>query len=197
MIKLNADQNHVIATANAGHSFLLTGNAGTGKSYVTLKLVENLRENGSKVIVCSATGISCTPLLDVGAQTVHKVFGLKDGRYEPEQLKTLFSDESDDYYAPRKARIRDSHVIVIDEISMISVRTLTLIDSVCSFCKTDGEDKPMGGLQCIFVGDFLQLPPVPSEITRDKGVPCFKHASYRAMVPHTVRLVEVLTRFGT
>ena len=192
MHKLNTEQRFANDMAIAGHSFFLTGDAGTGKSYITKTIIENLRENGAKVIVCSSTGISCMPLIDVGAQTVHKMFGLKDGRYEPEQIEHLFSDLSDSYYAERRARIGDADTLVIDEISMISKRTLNLVDIACRSCRDEHKHKPLGGLQAIFVGDILQLPPVPSVNTMDPGKHSFKHPCFRAMAPHTIRLLEVI-----
>jgi hypothetical protein len=50
---------------------------------------------------CAVLGIACQPLLKLGATTVHKQFGLRDGRYSPEQLRMLYRDYSDDYYAKR------------------------------------------------------------------------------------------------
>ena len=170
-------------------SFLLTGDAGTGKTFALRNIIKHLRENGNKVLVTSSTGISCTPLNDTGAKTVHSTFGLKDGRYTNDQLKFLFADSSDSYYTSRKLSIKDTDTLVVDEISMISMRTLDQIDVVCRLAKDSA--KPMGGLQCIFVGDFLQFPPVPNEMTQDPGTHCFNHHHFRNMVPHTIRLVEV------
>jgi ATP-dependent exoDNAse (exonuclease V) alpha subunit len=182
MHKLNTEQRFANDMAIAGHSFFLTGDAGTGKSYITKTIIENLRENGAKVIVCSSTGISCMPLIDVGAQTVHKMFGLKDGRYEPEQIEHLFADLSDSYYAERRARIGDADTLVIDKISMISKRTLNLVDIACRSCCDEHKHKQLGGLVIQF----------PSVNIMDPGKHSFKHPCFRAMAPHTIRLLEVI-----
>ena len=46
-------------TTVAGHNVLLSGQAGTGKSFVVDGLVKELQCCGLKVVVCSS-GISCS-----------------------------------------------------------------------------------------------------------------------------------------
>jgi nucleoside-triphosphatase THEP1 len=84
---------------------LITGGAGTGKTFLTRHLVEKLRANGKTVIICCSIGIACEPYITVGAQTVHSVLGLRDGRYGHEQLIELYSGD-DDYYTVRKQKLR-------------------------------------------------------------------------------------------
>ena len=55
-------------------------------------------------------------------------------------------------------RIEKTQVLVIDEISMLPARSLTLVDTVCRHIR--GVPSPFGGLQIVLVGDFFQLPPV-------------------------------------
>jgi len=86
-----------------------------------------------------------------GAQTVHRAFGLKDGRYGVEQLQALFDDQMDPYYSKRKKTISSADVLLIDEISMLSMRVLNLVDQVCRICRGHS-DMVMGGLQVILVG---------------------------------------------
>eukprot|EP01042_Synura_sphagnicola_P003804 gene3804-4753_t len=56
------------------------------------------------------------------------------------------------------ARWRQTQVLVIDEVSMLSPETLELLDAVGRRCR--GKDAPLGGLQVVLCGDFFQLPPV-------------------------------------
>jgi ATP-dependent DNA helicase PIF1 len=59
-------------------------------------------------------------------------------------------------------------VLLIDEISMLGPKQLNTINAVAM--ATRNNPGPMGGLQCIFTGDFLQLPPVSkAEILNSKG----------------------------
>ena len=49
-------------------------------------------------------------------------------------------------------------VLIVDEISMLPARSLTLVDAVCRHVR--GSAVPFGGMQVVLVGDFFQLPPV-------------------------------------
>ena len=49
-------------------------------------------------------------------------------------------------------------VLVIDEISMMTPKLFELIDYICK--KVRNNNKPFGGIQMVFCGDFFQLPPV-------------------------------------
>ena len=78
---LDEDQTHALKIALEGHSFLLTGNAGTGKTHCLKAVVSALRKSGKSVLVTATTGMGCNPLRHERAQTVHSTFGLRDGRY--------------------------------------------------------------------------------------------------------------------
>jgi ATP-dependent exoDNAse (exonuclease V) alpha subunit len=55
-------------------------------------------------------------------------------------------------------RINGTSILIIDEVSMLPGKILEFVDYVCR--KVRGDDRPMGGIQLVAVGDFLQLPPV-------------------------------------
>ncbi len=56
-------------------------------------------------------------------------------------------------------RWRDTEVLIIDEISMISSNTFDLLSFIGKRIRDDFS-KPFGGLQVVVCGDFYQLPPV-------------------------------------
>ncbi|TSC69155.1 MAG: ATPase AAA, partial [Parcubacteria group bacterium Gr01-1014_56] len=56
--------------------------------------------------------------------------------------------------------VRGTSILIIDEISMLSANTLTMVEAVCREIR--GNTRPFGGLQILLVGDFFQLPPVVS-----------------------------------
>ena len=49
-------------------------------------------------------------------------------------------------------------MLAIDEISMLNIRAFEYVDKVLRLVRE--VDKPFGGIQVIFLGDFFQLPPV-------------------------------------
>ena len=96
---------------------------------------------------------------------------------------------TDNYYYQRKQRIRNADVLIIDEISMISVKILSQVEHVCRIIKDN--NKLIGGIQTILVGDFYQLRPVPNMAMDDGGQPCFHHPHFSKIVPHRIQLFEV------
>jgi hypothetical protein len=55
-------------------------------------------------------------------------------------------------------RVSNARILIIDEVSMLSAQTLSMVDAVCREIRHRSE--PFGGLQVVLVGDFFQLPPV-------------------------------------
>ena len=58
--------------------------------------------------------------------------------------------------------LKQSNVLILDEISMLGATTFTVIDAVCRIALN--KDKPFGGMKIIIVGDPYQLPPVKDEM---------------------------------
>lgn len=130
----------------AGQSILLTGAAGTGKSTLL-----NQVKNDRRMSVTASTGIAA---LNVGGGTLHSWAGLGLGESSAKSIvKRLTANRPKAH-----DNIINCSTLVIDEISMINARLLTLLDKVLRGVRRN--DAPFGGIQMLFVGDFLQLPPV-------------------------------------
>lgn len=78
-------------------------------------------------------------------------------------------------------------VLIVDECSMISKRTF---DSLNNACRMKDSTKVFGGIQIIFSGDFLQLPPVPNKRYSDDGSYCFQSHHFRNVFSHHITLIE-------
>jgi hypothetical protein len=65
-------------------------------------------------------------------------------------------------------RLKDTAVLVIDEISMLHAKQLNLVSQVLKHVRKN--DKAFGGIQVVVAGDFFQLPPIGSkgETNREK-----------------------------
>jgi len=151
----------------SGRSVFLTGMAGTGKSST---LCQYLAQAFSEVSVTATTGIAALNLQDqyrsaarigLPAFTIYRWAGIFTGPLPYQSIEEfarfLFASEARNVINARK-RIEKARVLVIDEISMLPGRTLDFLDFY--FRSVRKKDTPFGGIQMIFVGDFLQLPPV-------------------------------------
>jgi ATP-dependent DNA helicase PIF1 len=134
-----------------GHNVFLTGPGGVGKSYYIIKLKKDL---GEDLTITSTTGVSS---FNLGAQTIHSFSGIGAMK----RTDTLDSVMKRVIKTKSKENIKKCKILVIDEISMLGRSYLEMIDKV--FRKVRGKDSPLGGVQVIFTGDFLQLPPVNDE----------------------------------
>ena len=72
--------------SNAPYLMFLQGRAGTGKTYTTNTLINQLRTNSKKVLVSGSTGIAASQYH--GGQTVHSLFALSiDQKYSNSEFK--------------------------------------------------------------------------------------------------------------
>ena len=126
---------------------LVTGGAGTGKTTFLHWLLRNMKK---RMAVVAPTGIAA---LNAGGMTIHKFF-----RFKPNATVDDLAREND--------VARQLDVLIVDEVSMVRADLLDLMDAALRKWRR----KPMvpfGGVQMVFVGDLLQLPPVVTEDEAD------------------------------
>jgi ATP-dependent exoDNAse (exonuclease V) alpha subunit len=131
-----------------GHNVLLTGPAGSGKTYVLNEFIRRAKREGKHVAVTATTGLAATHL---GGNTIHAWSGI--GIHD--ELHKYFEEN---LLKGRRDIIESTDVLIIDEISMLHDFRLDMVDEVARKVRRD--DRPFGGLQVILCGDFFQLPPV-------------------------------------
>jgi ATP-dependent exoDNAse (exonuclease V) alpha subunit len=100
---MDEDQEQAFHAIPSGRSLLLTGQAGTGKSYVIKSAVKLLRKRGDSVALTCSTGIATSVFEEENACTLHKWAGLSDERYYNDQLLHLIS--TDEKYEKVKENI--------------------------------------------------------------------------------------------
>ena len=143
-------QSEALSILKTGANVFLTGEPGAGKTYVVDAYASYLRERGIEPAITASTGIAATHL---GGMTIHSWSGLgikkKLDRYDLDRLA------SSEFIVKRVGRAK---VLIIDEVSMLSAESISMLDAVCREVRRRPE--PFGGLQIVFGVDFFQLPPV-------------------------------------
>lgn len=144
------------------HIFL-TGKAGTGKTTLLKHVLEQTHKN---VVVVAPTGIAA---LNAGGVTIHSMFQLPLETFLPQDYWGA-SSESKMFVTPKTLRnqfrmsaekqrvIRRMDVLIIDEVSMLRADTLDALE--LTMRRVRGNNSSFGGVQVVFIGDLMQLPPV-------------------------------------
>jgi len=141
-------QAEALAILEEGESVLLTGAAGTGKTYVLNQFIKRARREGKSIAVTATTGLAATHL---NGTTLHAWTGI--GVHD-ELHRNFFKKMS----KQRSDLIRNADILVIDEVSMLHDFRLDMVEAATRGVR--GGDRPFGGLQVVLCGDFFQLPPV-------------------------------------
>ena len=133
----------------SGESALLTGPAGTGKTFVLNQFVRLSKAAGKRVSVTATTGLAATHL---GGTTIHAWAGIGVADFLPDRF-------ADHVAKGRREIIEKTDILIIDEISMLHDYRLDMVDEACRLVRKQ-PDLPFGGIQVVMSGDFFQLPPV-------------------------------------
>lgn len=134
----------------------LTGQAGTGKSTLLRQFLDS---QAMAVAVTAPTGIAA---LNVGGTTVHRWCGMQLGPQDGESFESAAARlESQPSVHGARKRVESTECLVVDEISMMAGRHLDFLNYWLK--RLRGCPEPFGGMQVIFLGDFLQLPPVRTD----------------------------------
>ena len=144
-------------------SVFLTGKAGTGKTTLLREIIETTHKN---TVVVAPTGIAA---LNAGGVTIHSMFQLPFGGFIPDNSTPDFSESTKfetkatlrrhfKMSGLKKSVIRNMELLIIDEVSMLRADLLDAMDFMMQTVRK--RNQPFGGVQVLFIGDLLQLPPV-------------------------------------
>lgn len=162
------DQEKAFEIMKSGENVFLTGSAGTGKTFLLNSFINHLKKNKVHFGITASTGIAAT---HIGGKTIHSWagIGLSKDINDP-YIKKFLSRRN-----PQWKEIKSSQVLIIDEISMLDAKRLSLIDKICKIIKEPF--LPFGGLQIIASGDFFQLPPINDDIN-ERAQFCYSSSAW-------------------
>lgn len=170
---LTDNENNAIAIAskfinNTNRHVFLTGKAGTGKTTFLKYIIKNTYKN---VVVAAPTGIAA---INAGGVTLHSLFLLPFGGFVPtNDNAAIFSDylkinnkntllKELKMSRVKRKLIQEMELLIIDEVSMLRADLLDAIDTILQSVRRNRT--PFGGVQVLFIGDLLQLPPVVKDM---------------------------------
>jgi len=187
---LNERQLLALLHAREGQNLFLTGSAGTGKTLWMRVAVAMLQSRGKQVEVCATTALAASNIkvlpvnklppppeptaaeayhakkrakkakprrmFDISPRTLHSFAGIGISDFEPAVLGAKMLNEK--RLIKTRNRWRYTQTLFVDEVSMLAPKLFVKLDSLAQVVRQN--NRPFGGMQLIFVGDFCQLPPV-------------------------------------
>ena len=158
-------EEYILTLVNqTNRNIFLTGKAGTGKTTLLHKIINTCYKN---TVVVAPTGIAA---LNAGGVTIHSMFQLPFASFLPTlsnppivneflRFENRFSLRKHFQMHKNKQQvILNMELLIVDEVSMLRADVLDAMDYMLQFIRKD--KRPFGGVQVLFIGDLLQLPPV-------------------------------------
>ena len=136
----------------AGYSVFLTGDAGTGKTYLLNEFIKDQRARNRNVMVCAPTGIAA---LHINGVTLHHQFKA--------DIKTNVDTKT---YDEVVYELADVDTLIIDEISICRIDLFEYVVKYIFGANSVRKQRNKPKIQVVLSGDFLQLPPVITEEDR-------------------------------
>ncbi len=187
MEHFSPEQREAFEAIQNGESIFITGPGGTGKSFLIRQIVDEIPKRTGKVVAVTAMTGCAALLLGRFAKTLHSWAGIGLGRGTPQSLAQGIRK-----LPPLAKRWRETNILIIDEISMLTPLLLETLDEIAKILRRS--QRPFGGLQVVFVGDFLQLPPVAKEgVTRF----AFESPVWSSLVKQTIHLKTIFRQQDT
>lgn len=186
--ELSFEQQMAFEKYKKGKNIFITGPGGTGKTFLIKKIYDHAMLKNKKIQVTALTGCAAV-LLKCNAKTINAWAGIGICQTPLEELLEKFNKNKN----MKKKDWLEVDILVIDEVSMMSQKMFELLDAigknlrsshekknrVCKVGKKENDtkttnnnssnmNKPFGGIQLIFSGDFFQLGPIAGN--NDKSI---------------------------
>jgi ATP-dependent DNA helicase PIF1 len=166
-------------------NIFITGPGGTGKTALIKYIQKDASRKGYNIQVCALTGCAAV-LLECKAKTLHSWAGIGLGNGSIEQLVTKITKNRF-----LKNNWKDTDILIVDEVSMMSQKLFELLDAIGKTIRKN--NRPFGGIQLIFSGDFYQLPPVGDKDDPETTRFCFESQNWsQTFQPHNhIQLTKI------
>ena len=171
-MELSNEQMYAYEKWREGHNIFITGPGGCGKTHL-IKYIYDTQLRHS--VVCAMTGCAAV-LLDCNDSTLHSWSGIRLGKESPEML--LHRIKKKPHLKKRWTKVE---CLIVDEVSMLSKPMLETLDFLGRHLRKCLQ-KPFGGIQVVFSGDFFQLPPV------NETEFCFESPLWSKMFAHDCQI---------
>lgn len=166
-ISFSEDQQQAYDACIEKKNVFITGPGGCGKTFLIKHIVQKLKEQNRHVQVCAMTGCAAI-LLECNATTLHSWSGIGLAKGDPNMIVTRIMCNTF-----KRKNWKKTDVLILDEVSMLSKGIFELLDTIGKRVHSN-PNKPFGGMQVIFSGDFYQLSPVPTKGDDDSRLFCFQ-----------------------
>ena len=186
-VQFSPEQQTAFDIYRRGQNVFLTGPGGTGKSMLIKHIHRDAMNSGRRIQICALTGCAAM-LLGCGARTLHSWagIGLANGTLDQLVDRVLKNNKS-------RTAWRRTHVLVIDEVSMMSKHLFDILNAIGKAVRKD--NAPFGGLQLLFSGDFYQLPPVGQKERPETTQFCFESEEWwHTFAPHNHVVLQTIYR---
>ena len=156
-----------------GDNIFITGPGGAGKSALIHIINKHAYSHYKDIHVTALTGCASI-LLNCKAKTLHSWAGIGLGNGTTEELICKIRNNK---FA--KAIWKGTDILVVDEVSMLSLKLFNTLNDIGKAIRRN--QKPFGGIQLIFSGDFYQLPPVGNKDDPDTQRFCFESDEWNSI----------------
>lgn len=182
-MELSCEQEAVFNNFKQKENIFMTGPGGSGKSFLIKLIYDWCKKNNKDAQVCALTGCAAI-LLQCRAKTVHSWAGI--GMASGEAIDIVARVANNKF---KKKNWMFTDVLIIDEVSMMSAKLLNILDAIGK--KVRKNDRPFGGIQLLFSGDFYQLPPVGDNEDIESRQFCFESPLWNTIFHKEISLKKI------